>query len=175
MLNVQCLKSADGGRTFRPVRTPHGDNHDLWIDPADAQRMIEGNDGGVNVSFDGGLSWTQQDNQPTAQFYHVVTDDGFPYKLYGAQQDNSTVAIPSRTDHGGIGRSDWYDVGGGESGFIAPKPGDPRSSTPARTTATSHASTIAPARSATSIRGPTTRWAGAPRARSTASNGRSRS
>jgi photosystem II stability/assembly factor-like uncharacterized protein len=124
VLNVQCLKSADGGRTFRPVRTPHGDNHDLWIDPVDAQRMIEGNDGGVNVSFDGGLSWTQQDNQPTAQFYHVVTDDGFPYKLYGAQQDNSTVAIPSRTDHGGIGRSDWYDVGGGESGFIAPKPGD---------------------------------------------------
>ena len=125
VLNVQCMRSNDGGRTFRPVGTPHGDNHDLWIDPADSQRMIESNDGGVNVSNDGGLSWTQQDNQPTAQFYHVVTDDGFPYKLYGAQQDNSTVAIASRTSDFGIGRPDWYPVGGGESGFIAPKPGDP--------------------------------------------------
>ena len=124
VLNVSFLRSNDGGRTFRPMGTPHGDNHDLWIDPNDSQRMIEGNDGGVNVTFDGGLSWTRQDNQPTAQFYHVVADDAFPYMVYGAQQDNSTVGIASRTDHFGIDRTDWYDVGGGESGFIAPKPGD---------------------------------------------------
>jgi photosystem II stability/assembly factor-like uncharacterized protein len=123
--NVQFLRSGDGGRTFRPIRTPHGDSHDLWIDPNDSQRMIEGNDGGANVSFDGGLSWTPQDNQPTAQFYHVITDDAFPYKVYGAQQDNSTIAIASRTDRFGIGRTDWYEVGGGESGYIAPKPGEP--------------------------------------------------
>ena len=125
VLNVQCLRSNDGGRTFRPVGTPHGDNHDLWIDPADSQRMIESNDGGVNVSNDGGLSWTQQDNQPTAQFYHVIADDAFPYHVYGAQQDNSTIGIASRTSDFGIGRTDWFPVGGGESGFIAPKPGDP--------------------------------------------------
>jgi photosystem II stability/assembly factor-like uncharacterized protein len=122
VLNVSIVRSNDGGRTFRPMGVPHGDNHDLWIDPDDAQRMIESNDGGVVVSFDGGLSWTRQDNQPTAQFYHVVTDDAFPYRVYGAQQDNSTVGIASRTDGFGIDRTDWYAVG---SGFIAPKPGDP--------------------------------------------------
>jgi hypothetical protein len=125
VLNVQFMRSADGGRTFRPLGTPHGDNHDLWIDPNDSQRMIQSNDGGANVSFDGGLSWSRQDNQPTAQFYHVITDDAFPYRVYGAQQDNSTVGIASRTGGFGIGASDWYDVGGGESGFVAPKPGDP--------------------------------------------------
>ncbi len=125
VLNVQFFRSLDGGRTFRPIATPHGDNHDLWIDPDDPQRMIEGNDGGVNVTDDGGLSWTQQDNQPTAQFYHVITDDAFPYRVYGAQQDNSTVGIASRTSHPGIDRTDWYPVGGGESGHIAPKPGEP--------------------------------------------------
>jgi len=125
VLNVRLSRSGDGGRTFKRMGEPHGDNHDLWIDPADPNRMIESNDGGVNVSADGGLSWTGQDNQPTAQFYHVITDDAFPYHVYGAQQDNSTVGIASRTNHGGIDRTDWYDVGGGESGFIAPKPGDP--------------------------------------------------
>jgi photosystem II stability/assembly factor-like uncharacterized protein len=125
VLNVRFLRSGDGGRTFTPVGTPHGDNHDLWIDPDDPQRMIEGNDGGVNVTHDGGLSWTAQDNQPTGQFYHAITDDAFPYLVYGAQQDNTTVAIASRTAGYGIGRADWYPVGGGESGFIAPKPGDP--------------------------------------------------
>jgi hypothetical protein len=124
VLNVGFFKSKDGGATYAPLQPPHGDNHDLWIDPRDPQRMIQSNDGGVNVSFDGGLSWTQQDNQPTAQFYHVITDDAFPYRVYGAQQDNSTVGIVSRTDGFGIGRGDWYPVGGGESGFIAPKPGD---------------------------------------------------
>ncbi|MEK7330432.1 MAG: glycosyl hydrolase, partial [Candidatus Eisenbacteria bacterium] len=125
VLNVQFFRSGDGGRTFRTIAVPHGDNHDLWIDPDDAGRMIEANDGGVNVTFDGGLSWTRQDNQPTAQFYHVITDDGFPYKVYGAQQDNSTVAIASRTRGFGIDRPDWHPVGGCESGYIAPKPGDP--------------------------------------------------
>ena len=125
VLNVQFFRSGDGGRTFRSQPTPHGDNHDLWIDPRDGDRMVEGNDGGANVSFDGGRSWTRQDNQPTAQFYHVITDDAFPYRVYGAQQDNSTVGIASRTDGAGIDRTDWYPVGGGESGYIAPKPGDP--------------------------------------------------
>ena len=125
VLNVGFFRSKDGGATYEPLAPPHGDNHDLWIDPNDSQRMIQSNDGGVNVSFDGGRSWTKQDNQPTAQFYHVVTDDGFPYRVYGAQQDNSTVGIASRTDGFGIDRTDWYPVGGGESGFIAPKPGDP--------------------------------------------------
>ena len=124
VLNVGFFRSKDGGATFETLSPPHGDNHDLWIDPRDAQRMIESNDGGVNVSFDGGRSWTRQDNQPTAQFYHVITDDAFPYRVYGAQQDNSTVGIASRTDGSGIDRTDWYPVGGGESGFIAPKPGD---------------------------------------------------
>ncbi|NOT35318.1 MAG: glycosyl hydrolase [Candidatus Eisenbacteria bacterium] len=125
VLNVRFMRSADGGKSFQSIGAPHSDHHDLWIDPDDPQRMIGANDGGVNVSFDGGRSWSSQGNQPTAQFYHVITDDGFPYKVYGAQQDNSTVAIPSRTSGYGIDRTDWYDVGGGESGFIAPKPGDP--------------------------------------------------
>jgi Sortilin, neurotensin receptor 3, len=125
VLNVQFQHSGDGGQSFRRLGVPHGDNHDLWIDPDDPERMIESNDGGVNVSFDGGRSWTQQDNQPTAQFYHVITDDAFPYRVYGAQQDNSTIGIASRTAGAGIDRTDWFGVGGGESGFIAPKPGDP--------------------------------------------------
>jgi photosystem II stability/assembly factor-like uncharacterized protein len=124
VLNVQMMRSIDGGRTFATVAAPHGDHHDLWIAPADPRRMIDGNDGGANVSFDAGASWSTQSNQPTGQFYHVVADDRFPYRLYGAQQDNSTVAIASRTDHSGIGPEDWYPVGGCESGFVAPKPGD---------------------------------------------------
>src|SRR5262245_30138728 len=124
VLNVQFLRSNDGGRTFSPVATPHGDHHDLWIAPDDARRMINGNDGGANISFDGGASWSRQDNQPTAQFYHVATDDRFPYFVYGAQQDNSTVAIPSRTSGLGIDVTDWYPVGGCESGFVSPKKGD---------------------------------------------------
>ncbi len=125
VLNVAFMRSEDGGVTFERVGTPHGDNHDLWIDPADPQRFIESNDGGAAVSNDGGLSWSPLDNQPTAQFYHVITDDAFPYRVYGAQQDNTTVGIESRTAGFGIGRTDWYPVGGGESGYIAPKPGDP--------------------------------------------------
>ena len=125
VLNVQFQKSVDGGKTFTTVRTPHGDNHDLWIDPNDPNRMIEGNDGGAAVTFDGGRSWSSVLNQPTAQFYRVVTDDRVPYRIYGAQQDNTTVSIPSRTRGFGIGITDWYDVGGCESGWIAPHPKNP--------------------------------------------------
>jgi photosystem II stability/assembly factor-like uncharacterized protein len=125
VVNVQFHKSTDGGRTTRTIRTPHGDNHDLWIDPNDPQRMVQSNDGGANVSYDGGRTWSPQDNQPTAQFYRVTTDNHVPYRVYGAQQDNSTVRILSRTDRGSIGRDDWESTAGGESGHIAPKPDDP--------------------------------------------------
>jgi hypothetical protein len=123
-LNVQCWKSVDGGRTFFEVQVPHGDNHDLWIDPHDPQRMIEGNDGGACVSFNGGVSWSSIYNQPTAEMYHVTTDNQVPYRVYGAQQDNSTITVPSRSALAGITQSDIYDVGGGESGYIAVRPDD---------------------------------------------------
>jgi photosystem II stability/assembly factor-like uncharacterized protein len=123
VLNTGFYRSNDGGRTYTGIGVPHGDNHDLWIAPDDPNRMIESNDGGSNVTYNGGRSWTEQD-QPTAQFYRVALDNDFPYNVYGAQQDNSTVRIASRTTEGGIGTSDWYDVGGGESGWIAPSPKD---------------------------------------------------
>ena len=123
VLNTGFYRSNDGGRTFTGIGVPHGDNHDLWIAPDDPNRMIESNDGGANVSFNGGRSWSEQD-QPTAQFYRVALDNDFPYHIYGAQQDNSTVRIASRTVEGGITTSDWFDVGGGESGWIAPSPKD---------------------------------------------------
>ena len=125
ILNTGVYRSNDGGKTFNPVRAPHGDNHALWIDPANPKRLMNGNDGGATISTNGGESWTTQYNQPTAQFYHVTTDDRIPYYIYGAQQDNSTVAIASASADGSIDRSDWYDVGGGESGYIAPDPTDP--------------------------------------------------
>jgi photosystem II stability/assembly factor-like uncharacterized protein len=118
-LNVGAWKSTDGGEKFVPFRPPHGDNHDLWIDPADPSRMIEGNDGGATVSFNGGTSWPTVLNQPTAQIYHVVTDHQFPYRIYGSQQDNTTMALPSRSDFGRITIEDWETVGGGEDGYIA--------------------------------------------------------
>lgn len=123
VLNVGFFRSNDGGRTYSPISVPHGDNHDLWIAPDDPNRMIEANDGGANVSFNGGRSWTEQD-QPTAQFYRVAIDNDFPYNIYGAQQDNSTVRIASRTPQNSIDTSHWHDVGGGESGWIAPSPKD---------------------------------------------------
>jgi photosystem II stability/assembly factor-like uncharacterized protein len=123
VLNTGFYKSNDGGKTFTSIPVPHGDNHDLWIAPDDSNRMINSNDGGANVSVNGGKSWTEQD-QPTAQFYRVALDNDFPYHVYGAQQDNSTVRIASRTTDVGIRREDWYDVGGGESGWIAPSPRD---------------------------------------------------
>ncbi len=125
VMNTGFYRSTDGGRTFTQVSVPHGDNHGLWIDPTNPERMINGNDGGANVSVNGGKTWTRQDTQPTAQFYHVITDNQFPYRVYGAQQDNSTVSIASRSDGGSITREDWYEVGGCESGYIAPHPADP--------------------------------------------------
>jgi photosystem II stability/assembly factor-like uncharacterized protein len=125
VLNVQAWKSNDGGRTFFEVAIPHGDHHDLWIDPRDPNRMIEGNDGGACVTFDGGASWSSQYNQPTAEFYHVTTDTQVPYRVYGAQQDNTTISVPSRSKYAAITAQDWLEPGGGESGYIAVRPDDP--------------------------------------------------
>ncbi|WP_277479149.1 VPS10 domain-containing protein [Catalinimonas alkaloidigena] len=126
VLNAPMLKSIDGGNTFKPVSTPHGDNHDLWIHPENNQQMINANDGGANISFNGGKSWSTQENQPTVQFYRVITDNRFPYYVYGGQQDNSTVAIASRNAEAGIGWKDWYAVSGGESAFLAFNEDDPQ-------------------------------------------------
>jgi photosystem II stability/assembly factor-like uncharacterized protein len=125
ILNTAAYRSNDGGKTFTSIHAPHGDNHALWIDPTNPRRLINGNDGGATVSTDNGDTWTSVYNQPTAQFYHVTTDNRFPYYMYGAQQDNSTVAIASAGAEGAIDRPDWYAVGGGESGYIAPDPKDP--------------------------------------------------
>lgn len=119
------FKSTDGGRIYTTLRAPHGDYHDLWIDPKNHLRMINANDGGATVSINGGVTWSTLDNQPTAQFYEVITDNRFPYRIYGSQQDNTTVSIASRTDGGGIGITDWYTVAGGESGYLAPDPKTP--------------------------------------------------
>ena len=121
-VNTGLFRSKDGGKTFLHVADPHGDNHDLWIASNDAQRLIESNDGGANVSFNGGKTWTDQDFA-TAQFYHVATTNHFPYHVCGAQQDNSGVCGPSAAP-GGIGRGDWYDVSG-ESGYIVALPDTP--------------------------------------------------
>ncbi|MEM9529447.1 MAG: hypothetical protein AAGA23_00870 [Pseudomonadota bacterium] len=126
VLNAPFLKSVDGGKNFANVPVPHGDNHYLWVSPDDSKRMINANDGGANVSFDGGASWSRQDNQPTAQFYRVNTDNLFEYRIYGGQQDNSTVAIRSRSRDGTIGRDDWEIHGGCESAHISFDADDPR-------------------------------------------------
>ena len=123
--NYSFWKSIDGGASFNRIPTPHGDDHALWIDPNNPQRMIEGNDGGACVSFNGGKSWSSIYNQPTAQLYHVTTDDRFPYRVYGSQQDNTAISIPSASVDGAIHERDWYAPGGGESGYIAIKPDDP--------------------------------------------------
>jgi photosystem II stability/assembly factor-like uncharacterized protein len=126
VINAPLLKSIDAGRTVSVLAAPHGDNHQLWINPRDPKNMIACNDGGATITFNGGRSWSTQNNQPTAQFYRVAVDDRFPYYLYGGQQDNTTVAIPSRSLTGGIDRPDWYDVGGCESAHVAFDPKDPR-------------------------------------------------
>lgn len=125
VLNVEFLKSTDGGKTFKSIHTPHGDHHDLWIDPSDGNRMIVGDDGGAQISFDGGNNWSTYQNQPTSQFYRVSTDNHFPYRILGAQQDNSTVRIMSRTQHGEIGRGDWSSTAGFESGYVIADPTNP--------------------------------------------------
>jgi len=122
--NLSFWKSTDGGKTFSEIATPHGDNHDLWIDPRNPQRMIQGNDGGANVSFNGGATWSTIYNQPTAQFYHIATDNRSPYYVYGTQQDNTSIAVPSRSHHSCITWADCYIAGTGESGYIAVRPDD---------------------------------------------------
>jgi photosystem II stability/assembly factor-like uncharacterized protein len=125
VLNVGFWRSRDGGKSFSNIDTPHGDHHDLWIDPQNAERMVIADDGGAQVSFNGGATWSTYENQPTAQFYRVTTDNHFPYRIYGAQQDNSTIRIWHRTFGGSIDDRDWEPTAGGESGFIAPDPDDP--------------------------------------------------
>ena len=126
VLNVRFHKSKDGGKTFEAISTPHSDNHDLWIDPADPLRMVQSNDGGANVSYDGGESWSVQSNQPTAQMYRVSTDNAFPFRLLGGQQDNSAVRIRYRSALGdAIGVRDWEPTAGGESGHIVADPENP--------------------------------------------------
>lgn len=125
VLNAPVMKSIDGGKSFTPLPTPHGDNHHLWIHPHNNKIMINSNDGGANVSNNGGESWSTQQNQPTAQFYRVITDNLFPYNVYGGQQDNSAIAIASRTRNGGIDWKDWYSVAGCESAFLAFDPDNP--------------------------------------------------
>ena len=125
VLNYSAYKSIDAGKTWEEVNTPHGDNHDLWIDPRNPQRLIEGNDGGACVSYNGGDTFSTIYNQLTAQFYHVTTDTQFPYRVYGTQQDNSAISVPSSTHKGGIPWGDCYTVGSSESGYIVVDPTDP--------------------------------------------------
>jgi photosystem II stability/assembly factor-like uncharacterized protein len=124
VLNTGMFRSTDAGKTFTLLAAPHGDHHGLWIDPANPQRMINGDDGGATISIDGGKNWTPQLNQPTAQFYHVAADNRFPYYLFGAQQDNTPVATQAWSDFGLIGMRNWYEVAGAESAFMAPDPRD---------------------------------------------------
>jgi photosystem II stability/assembly factor-like uncharacterized protein len=125
VLDLNMWKSTDGGKTFTQIATPHGDNHALWIDPTDNRRMVQGNDGGACVSYDGGGSFTTIYNQLTAQFYRIDVDNAFPYRVYATQQDNSSLRVPSDTVGGGIGWNDCQIAGTGESGFIAVDPRDP--------------------------------------------------
>jgi photosystem II stability/assembly factor-like uncharacterized protein len=122
VVNVNYHKSTDGGKTFKNYNAPHGDHHDLWISPEDNQRMIIADDGGAQISFDGGENWSTYHNQPTAQFYRVTTDNHFPYRIYGAQQDNSTIRILHRTEGNSISERDWEETAGGESAHIAVDP-----------------------------------------------------
>jgi photosystem II stability/assembly factor-like uncharacterized protein len=125
VVNVRFHRSKDGGKTFSKIATPHGDHHDLWISRQDPRRLIHGSDGGASVSLDGGRSWSRQDNQPTAQIYRLTTDDQFPYRIYGAQQDNTSLRLSHRTLDRGIGPRAWEPTAGGESGHIVPDPLDP--------------------------------------------------
>jgi photosystem II stability/assembly factor-like uncharacterized protein len=124
VVNVAYHRSKDGGKTFQAFNAAHGDHHDMWIAPEDNQRMVMADDGGGSISYDGGLNWSTYHNQPTAQFYRVTTDNHFPYRIYGAQQDNSTIRIYHRTDGSSIGERDWEETAGGESGHITVDPAD---------------------------------------------------
>ena len=122
VMNVSYHKSTDGGKTFQSRRAPHGDHHDLWIAPEDNQRMIIADDGGAQVSYDGGTTWSTYHNQPTAQFYRVTTDNAFPYRIYAAQQDNSTIRIQHRSTGSALDETHWEPTAGGESAHIAIDP-----------------------------------------------------
>ena len=122
VLNVRYHKSVDGGKNFKTYNAPHGDHHDLWISPENPKRMIIGDDGGAQVSYDGGENWSTYMNQPTSQFYRVTTDDHFPFRIYAAQQDNSTIRINHRSSGSSISESDWESTAGGESAHIAVDP-----------------------------------------------------
>jgi photosystem II stability/assembly factor-like uncharacterized protein len=125
VLNAPMMKSIDGGRTFQNIRVGHGDTHDLWINPKNGQNMILGDDGGGEITFNGGKSWSPQNNQPTAQFYRVNVDNQFPYRVYGGQQDNSSVVINSRNNSFGLTEHDWFEGPGCESAYIAFDPDNP--------------------------------------------------
>ena len=122
VMNVSCHKSKDGGKTFESKNAPHGDHHDLWIAPEDNKRLIIADDGGAQISYDGGETWSTYHNQPTAQFYRVTTDNSFPYRIYVAQQDNSTLRVKYRSDGNSISEDDWEPTAGGESAHIAVDP-----------------------------------------------------
>ena len=122
VLNVRYHKSIDGGETYSTHNAPHGDHHDLWIAPENPKRMIMGDDGGAQISYDGGETWSTYHNQPTAQFYRVTTDDAFPYRIYAAQQDNSTIRISHRNENWSISEDDWEETAGGESAHITIDP-----------------------------------------------------
>ena len=124
VMNVSYHKSKDGGKTFKSNNANHGDHHDLWIAPEDNQRMIIGDDGGAQVSFNAGITWSTYQNQPTAQFYRVTTDNSFPYRIYVAQQDNSTLRVNHRSSASGITEKDWEETAGGESAHLAIDPLD---------------------------------------------------
>lgn len=122
VMNVSYGVSKDGGKTFELKNAPHGDHHDLWIDPDNNKRMIIGDDGGAQISLDGGNNWTTYHNQPTAQFYRVSTDNHFPYRIYGAQQDNTSIRIPHRTNGSAVTEKNWDALAIGESAHLAPDP-----------------------------------------------------
>lgn len=125
VMNVAFWRSEDGGKTFERYRTPHGDHHDLWIDPDNNQRMIVADDGGAQISNDDANNWSTYMNQPTAQYYRVTTDNSFPYNILVAQQDNSTQRVPHRVNSGSITERDWESSAGGESAHLAAKPDNP--------------------------------------------------
>ncbi len=124
-LNTGMYRSVDGGKSFEEISVPHGDVHALWVNSRDPEAMVVGNDGGAQVSLDHGETWSSMYNQPTAEFYRVEVDDQFPYRVYGAQQDNSTLSLPAWSAGGVHPKQRWYSVGGGESGHIAVHPEDP--------------------------------------------------
>lgn len=127
VLSAPGLRSSDGGKSWERLSAPHGDFHDLWINPDDADNFVISNDGGASITFDGGQSWSTQNNMPTAQFYRINVDHQFPYRIYGGQQDNSSVSIASREfGNDGISTSSWAASAGGESAFLAFDPENPR-------------------------------------------------